>query len=499
MGSKLKNTNFIYDLFNKLQEQNIEYIFRGNFDNNITDGILSLAEVNLNSHEASTNLKKRVFYILVEGLQNITRHQKQNKVLSSFNQGFFVFQQLQNQFIITTGNLVNNKDIKSLKEKLDKINKLSVDELRKYYKTILNNETFSEKGGAGLGLIEIARKSESKLNFDFLKISDTHSFFYLQTFISKDNEQAPIDNLQKIKEIHKIFIENDLIFNVTGLFNHDKVVYIISLLESNISKQVIVKRSVFGILIEILQNIVTHGYENELKNIRGKHGIVLISDNNEHISLMSGNFVNKDKIETIDKTFGNVNNKTFKELAKLHFKTLFQYKNKTGNLSSLGLIDMRIKSKSKIDYSFAEYNDKCDFFTVKVDIQKQNNILKRFELKETENTPAIILDREEGTFLFEGACFPENPAEFFSPVIAWLNKYGSNPRLFTLIIFKFSYLNTSSQKTLVKVLDEISAISKKGSLIVRWNYFTDDDERLGLEFSKLYEDITFEFEPVEES
>ena len=497
MIEKATNTNFIYNLFDRLQEQNIEYVFRGQFDNFITDGILSLAEVNLNSQEASTNIKKRVFYILVEGLQNITRHQEQNDDFDDFNKGFFVFQQYESRFTITTGNLVKNEDIKSLKDKLEEINKLSVVQLKKHYKSILNNETFSEKGGAGLGLIEIARKSGNKLNFDFLKISDTHSFFYLQTSISKDKEVIPFENLEKIKEIHRIFIDNDLIFNVTGLFNHDKLVYIISLLESNISKKTIIKNSVFSILIEMLQNVVEHGYEMELKNNKGKYATVIILNNNEKVSLMSGNFIEKSKISDIDRIFTNINSKSYKELGRMHFQTLFEYKNKKENQPSLGLIDIRIKSKTKLDYSFVKYNEKCDFFSVKVDMIKNNNSLSRFEEKETENTPKIILNRKEGKFLFEGPCYPEYPSEFFKPIVDWFKNYAQNPRLFTLIEIKFTYLNTSSQKALIKVFDEISKIVKKGSLIVRWFYITEDDERLGQEFSNLYKNITFEFEPID--
>ena len=37
----------------------------------------------------------------------------------------------------------------------------------------------SDKGGGGLGMIDIARKSGKKLDFDFHKVDDEYSFYSL--------------------------------------------------------------------------------------------------------------------------------------------------------------------------------------------------------------------------------------------------------------------------------------------------------------------------------
>jgi hypothetical protein len=44
--------------------------------------------------------------------------------------------------------------------------------------------TISEVGGAGLGFIDMARKSENKLSYSFDKINDRISFFTLMTMVS---------------------------------------------------------------------------------------------------------------------------------------------------------------------------------------------------------------------------------------------------------------------------------------------------------------------------
>ena len=67
---------------------------------------------------------------------------------------------------------------------------ISKDELKTLYKEILNNEEFSEKGGGGLGLIDIARRTGQELGFDFKKIDGDYSFFSLDISIEqqKDNK-----------------------------------------------------------------------------------------------------------------------------------------------------------------------------------------------------------------------------------------------------------------------------------------------------------------------
>ena len=67
---------------------------------------------------------------------------------------------------------------------MDKINSLNKEELGEFYKTSLRNNTISDKGGAGLGLIEISRKSGSKINYLFEPINNENSSFSLMVKIS---------------------------------------------------------------------------------------------------------------------------------------------------------------------------------------------------------------------------------------------------------------------------------------------------------------------------
>jgi len=163
MEQEITNTNLglAFTLFKNMQQDNLEYTYRGNFNTAITDNILSLAESNLQDTKEKLKIRKRVYFIMVEGLQNITRHQEEVNEIRK-EPGLFVIQRKKESYYITTGNLIKSENIDGLKTLLDKINSLNAAELKEYYREILNSRSLSSKGGAGLGLIEIARKSGRK-------------------------------------------------------------------------------------------------------------------------------------------------------------------------------------------------------------------------------------------------------------------------------------------------------------------------------------------------
>lgn len=478
----------VYELFDLLNSEEVEYIYHGKFDSKITDGILSLAETNLDTTD-SKKIKKRVYFILVEGLQNITRHQEQNVKYEDYNEGFLAIQKKQSEFAITTGNLITNSSIEDLTTKLDQINSLNKDELKKYYRQILDNETFSQKGGAGLGLIEIARKSGSKIAYDFQKISDTHSYFYMQTKISLTNNETDykVQSLSNMKIIHKFFSEQDILINVTGILNHEKLIYILSILESHVSKQVVLKNKLFSIMIELMQNVVKHADAVDINNVIGKHSVFYITSNDNEIALNSGNYILTKKVPKLQKHIEKINKMSQNELNKFHFDTLVNYKTEKDTIG-LGLLDMRIKSRNKINYSFQKIDEKYSFFAIRISLKNEIQRKRKLKLEEAESTPSINLDEKNGKFTFCGDSYPESASKFYKPVLKWIKKYAENPRLFTIFEFKFRYLSTSSQKELIKILKIIETIAKSSAVVVRWYYQKNNEDafNFGVEFSRLF-------------
>lgn len=366
--------DFAFALFSAMQRDNLGYIYRGYFTQNITDNILSLTETNLDRAEPSPKIKKRVYSILVECLQNITRHQDDTDGNLEENFGIFVIQKKNERYFITTGNLVEKVNIPPIKNLLEKINSLDKDELKDYYKEVLMEGELSDKGGAGLGLIDMARKSGNKLSYDFLDVTDELAYFYLHTIPSLNKEGGDAeqgdDSLQNIIGIHKILNDENVLLIFNGNFNQETLVNLLSTIEGQMSGPASFKKKVFYITVEMLQNIFKHGSSPDDRE-NGNPGIFFIGEKDGEYMITTGNYIAKSKINDLREKIEYVNNLNQDELDEFYNKRLFNFDIDDSKKAGLGIIDLRLKSGSKLMHNFNKFDDNFEFFTFQARVQKK--------------------------------------------------------------------------------------------------------------------------------
>lgn len=370
---KHEELGFGFRLFTGMQKDNLGYIYRGLFTQTITDSIIALAETNLETTGESSKVKKRVFSILVECLQNITRHQTENceDHDDPATQGIFMIQKKENFYYITTGNVVKQIAVPKLRTQLEKINSFEQEELKDYYKQILEDGSISDKGGAGLGLIEMARKSGNKLSFDFAKINESISYFYLHTAVSKEMEQAPaihID-LENIKNVHQIVNDEDILLVFNGVLNQESLINLLSIIEGQMKGSVDMRKKVFNVMVEMLQNIVKHATKVETDaSAGGNPGIFFISLKNNNYTLCTGNYVSNKHVEELSRKLAHVNELKGEELDLFYSMRLLNFEIDNSKEAGLGIIDLRMKSGRKLDYNFYKVDEKVSFFTLQISI-----------------------------------------------------------------------------------------------------------------------------------
>ena len=121
--------------------------------------------------------------------------------------------------------------------------------------------------------------------------------------------------------------------------------------------------------------------------------------------------------------------------------------------------------------------------------------MQAIKIKGSDDTPNVILDKENGIFEISGRSLPEDVAAFYEPILDWLEEYAEDPLEKTVFNFKLEYFNTASSKLLLDVLLKLEDMFDDGKdILVRW-HFPDDDEDMeeaGEEFSELI-DLDFEF------
>jgi len=111
----------------------------------------------------------------------------------------------------------------------------------------------------------------------------------------------------------------------------------------------------------------------------------------------------------------------------------------------------------------------------------------------TEDTPKVVLDKSNGIFEISGRSLPEDSAEFYQPILDWLEAYADDPNAATEFMFKLEYFNTASSKLILDVLSKLERLDEDSTL-VKWYYHEDDEDMLeaGEEFEDLVE-VSFEF------
>jgi len=176
------------EYYNKLHNGNVILSYKGTITAEWINSVLESIEGKLDTVSEDSKVKKKMYNVLVEGLQNLYHHVDElpDDMLEQFTHkfGVLVVKKVDESYKVSLGNFVVASKYKYLKDKIDKINSLTEEELKDMYKFILNHQKLSAKGGGGLGLVDMARKTGNKLEYEFFEYNSDYSFFNLDVKIN---------------------------------------------------------------------------------------------------------------------------------------------------------------------------------------------------------------------------------------------------------------------------------------------------------------------------
>ncbi len=126
---------------------------------------------------------KRIFSILIEGLQNIRLHAERDEHDRPL--AFLFLCKNQEIYKIVFGNIIQNADRELVESYLDNINGLDKESLKELYFGILSKGYLSKKGGAGLGFITMRMKSENPLAYSIEELDSERSLFTVEVAMKR--------------------------------------------------------------------------------------------------------------------------------------------------------------------------------------------------------------------------------------------------------------------------------------------------------------------------
>ncbi|MBF0293864.1 MAG: hypothetical protein HQL96_01635 [Magnetococcales bacterium] len=171
-----------YRIRKLLEDENVLFCYSGPMNEGLLPGLGQLVKQKIAVETDHPGTVQNVFSILVEQIQNVIRYAT-DRDASELGHGTLTVGRDGTGFFVTCGNRVENDQANRLREKLTSIRAMDRDELKVMYRQILKGEVPEGSKGAGVGFVDIARRSSQPIEFDFITIDDQYSYFALKAII----------------------------------------------------------------------------------------------------------------------------------------------------------------------------------------------------------------------------------------------------------------------------------------------------------------------------
>jgi len=180
----------LMDLRAMLHQQGVIFAYSGYVTELVLSGVGEALKQKLAIDDADTKTLRSVFAVFVEQMQNMIRYSAE-KVSNSaaelplieMRYGVLTIGREGDDYVVHAGNLVARSDVERLRERLSEIRSMNKEELRALHKERLRAGPEEGSKGAGLGLMEIARRASKPIEFDFTDVDDKHAFFTLKASV----------------------------------------------------------------------------------------------------------------------------------------------------------------------------------------------------------------------------------------------------------------------------------------------------------------------------
>lgn len=177
----------LLDLQKLLQNNGVLISFSGRFTQAIIEELGEAVKKYLETEAISQNETYNVFSVFIEQTQNIKNYSFQKRGLPLgdriANSGIVAIGKSEDGYFVSAGNLVENKDIAVIVSKLNEILMHDKVGLKKLYKEQMKKEIPPGSTGAGLGLIDMARRASKPLSHSVVSLDDQISFFTLKVYV----------------------------------------------------------------------------------------------------------------------------------------------------------------------------------------------------------------------------------------------------------------------------------------------------------------------------
>ncbi|GAB2894894.1 SiaB family protein kinase [Paraburkholderia jirisanensis] len=174
MSLLLEPDNAFFDL---AQRRNVLFYHKGYFSHNIVAAMGEVVRLQLEVAGISGPTRRKLFSAFVELSQNIVHYsadalQPDGQGGGAIREGAVCISREDERHLMLCVNPIATADVEHLRNKLEPLRNMSLEEIKQAYKVSLRAETPEESKGAGLGFLTMARDASAPLEFAFYPRTD---------------------------------------------------------------------------------------------------------------------------------------------------------------------------------------------------------------------------------------------------------------------------------------------------------------------------------------
>lgn len=159
------------------QGKDVFFLYFGSLCYTRLSALLKCAQLRLREKQYPVTTQKKAYHIINESLENIIKHATLFETTHPTNNVLFYLMEDEGHLSINTANYVLPGEKIVLEQRMGELaNQESKDGLRNMYLKSLTNQSFSERGTAGLGLLGSAIKADALPVVQFIPADNYYAY-----------------------------------------------------------------------------------------------------------------------------------------------------------------------------------------------------------------------------------------------------------------------------------------------------------------------------------
>jgi hypothetical protein len=172
--------HYLFDDYRALETQKVLMFYKGAVSQETMVDLGSF----LRSSLCGRKKIKNIFSVFIEMSHNI-RHHSMARDGNRVGVGMFILQQTPEFYTLSSGNPVSNDNVELITQRVEELRALDREGIKKLYRERRRSGQDRTHKGAGLGLIEMARKSDVPLEYQFHEYDEHSKLFRLTVKVAK--------------------------------------------------------------------------------------------------------------------------------------------------------------------------------------------------------------------------------------------------------------------------------------------------------------------------